>query len=147
MKLKKRNTIENILIKKDPLVCLTAYTKPIAEAIDKFGDIILVGDSLGPVLYGFESTREVTLEMMIQHAKAVVNNTSNACIIVDLPFGSYESTEIEAYKNAKKLLDESGACGVKLEGGKTVSETIRYLVRKGISVMGHLGMTLSLIHI
>lgn len=127
-------------IKKQPLVCLTAYTKPIAELVYSFADIILVGDSLGPVLYGFESTRKVTLEMMINHGKAVCENSSNTNVVIDLPYGTYECSEKMAYENASKLINETGACGVKLEGGKKVAPIIEYLVKRNIYVMAHIGM-------
>ncbi len=130
----------NETIKKLPLVCLTAYTKPIAQLVDSFADIILVGDSLGPVLYGFDSTRRVNLDMMIIHGKAVCENSHIANVIVDLPFGTYENSEKKAYDNAKKLIDRTGACGVKLEGGKKIAPIIKYLVKKNIHVMGHIGM-------
>ncbi len=139
MKLKKRQPITNT-IKNLPLLCLTAYTKPIAEIVDLYADIILVGDSLGTVLYGFDSTQEVDINLMINHAKAVCKNTSRANIIVDMPFGTYENSKIKAYNNAKKIIEGTGACGVKLEGGEKIAPTIKYLVEKGINVMGHLGM-------
>ena len=139
MGLKKRQLVNHTL-KNLPLLCLTAYTKPIAEIVDLYADIILVGDSLGTVLYGFESTREVTLDLMINHAKAVCRSTSKANIIVDMPYGTYENSKIKAYNNAKKLIQRSGACGVKLEGGEKIAPTIEYLVNRGIKVMGHIGM-------
>lgn len=141
MKLKRRKSVNEILKKKNGLVCLTAYTKPIAKVVDKFADIILVGDSVGPVLYGFETTREVTLDMMIRHGSAVVRNTQNSCIIVDMPYGTYERSKNKAYENVMLLLEKTGACGIKLEGGKEIVPIIEYLVSKEIKVMGHLGMT------
>ena len=139
MGLKKRQLVSDT-IKNLPLLCLTAYTKPIAEIVDLYADIILVGDSLGTVLYGFESTREVTLDLMINHAKAVCRSTSRANVIVDMPFGTYEHSRIKAYNNAKKIIERTGACGVKLEGGEKIAPTIEYLVNRGIEVMGHIGM-------
>ena len=102
---KKTKILEKVS-KKNPLICLTSYTAPIAKIADKFADIILVGDSVGPVLYGLESTKKVSLQMMIQHGRAVVENTENALIAIDMPFGSYEENEMKAYKNAKKLFQK-----------------------------------------
>ena len=108
--------------------------------VDEYADLILVGDSVGPVLYGFKSTREVNLEMMIRHAKSVVENTKNALIVVDMPYGSYEKSKEEALKNAKKIISSTGAIAIKLEGGEKIFETIIYLTKNKINVMGHLGM-------
>ncbi len=135
----KRNSLKKILNKKN-IVCLTAYTSPIAKLADKFADVILVGDSLGPVLYGFESTRNVDLNMMIKHARAVVNNTKNAFIVVDMPYGSYEHSKDKALQNAKEILASTGAMAVKLEGGEKIQNTIKFLTKNKIKVMGHLGM-------
>lgn len=140
LKLKTRKSIEEIINLKRPIVCLTAYTKPIAKLIDKFVDIILVGDSLGTVIYDFESTREVTLEMMINHAKAVVKSTRNAFVVVDLPYESLKKSKKNVFNNCMKILSETGADAIKLEGGSEVSDVIEYLVSKGINVMGHVGM-------
>ena len=137
--LKKRNSIENIF-SKSKIVCLTAYTAPIARIVDEYADVILVGDSVGPVLYGSKSTRDVDLDTMIRHAKSVVKNTKNAIIVVDMPFGTYEKSKTEALKNAKKIIGSSGATAVKLEGGEKIIETIKLLTRNNIKVMGHLGM-------
>ena len=138
-KKQKKKSLTDIL-NKSTILCLTAYTVPIAKVADKYADIILVGDSVGPVLYGLDSTREVNLEMMIRHATAVVKNTNNAFIVVDMPFNSYEKSKKEALKNAKKILTLSGANAVKLEGGEKQFETIKYLTENHIKVMGHLGM-------
>ena len=137
-KQKKKSLIE--ILNKTSILCLTAYTVPIAKVADKYADIILVGDSLGPVLYGLDSTREVNLDMMIRHATAVVKNTSSSLIVVDMPFGSYEKSKTEALKNAKKIISATGANAVKLEGGEKQFETIKYLTENHIKVMGHLGM-------
>ena len=137
---KKKRFFEVKLKKKTPIVCLTAYTAQLAQIVDKYVDLILVGDSLGPVLYGFKSTRQVTVDMMIRHAKAVVDNTQNAIVVVDMPFGTYEKSKITALKNAKKILEHTGADAVKLEGGQEVANTIKYLKKNKIYVMGHLGM-------
>jgi len=125
---------------KTPILCLTAYTAPIAKIVDKYADIILVGDSVGPVLYGFNSTRGVTLDMMINHASAVVKNSKNSIVVVDMPYGSYERSKYLALKNAKRILEESGASAVKLEGGKLIFDIIKYLTENKINVMGHIGM-------
>ena len=127
---KKKRFFEVKLKKKTPIVCLTAYTAQLAQIVDKYVDLILVGDSLGPVLYGFKSTRQVTVDMMIRHAKAVVDNTQNAIVVVDMPFGTYEKSKITALKNAKKILKHTGADAVKLEGGQEVANTIKYLKKK-----------------
>ena len=140
MNIKNKFFLNNLVNKKRPIVCLTAYCKNIANLVDQFADIILVGDSVGPILYGFKSTREVSLEMMINHGKAVVNNSKNAIVIIDMPYGSYEKSKHLALKNANLILKKTGAFGVKLEGGIEISETIKYLVKKKINVMGHLGM-------
>lgn len=138
-KLKNRKSLKQVL-SKPTIVCLTAYTAPIASLVDEYADLILVGDSVGPVLYGFKSTREVNLEMMIRHAKSVVENTKNALIVVDMPYGSYEKSKEEALKNAKKIISSTGAIAIKLEGGEKIFETIIYLTKNKINVMGHLGM-------
>jgi len=135
----KRNILKNIL-KKSSIVCLTAYTAPMAKLIDEFADIILVGDSLGPVLYGFKSTREVNLDMMIQHAKSVVKNTRKSFVVVDMPFGSYQKSKYDALRNARKIISETGAMAVKIEGGKKFAKTIDFLIQNKIKVMGHLGL-------
>ena len=122
------------------MVCLTAYTKPIAKIADQFADILLVGDSLGPVIYGFDSTREVELDLMINHGKAVVKATKKSLIVVDMPYGTYELSKYEAYENASKIIDLTGANAVKLEGGIEIIKTIDYLIKKKINVMGHVGM-------
>ena len=140
MKTKEKLFLKRITNRKEPIVCLTAYSKNIAIIVDEFADIILVGDSLGPVIYGYDSTRDVSLDMMINHGKAVVRNSKKAIVIVDMPFGSYEHSKYEALKNAKLILKETGAFGVKVEGGNEISETIKYLVKNQVNVMGHIGM-------
>ena len=117
------------------MVCLTAYTKPIATIADQFADILLVGDSLGPVIYGFDSTREVELDLMINHGKAVVKATKKSLIVVDMPYGTYELSKYEAYENASKIIDLTGANAVKLEGGIEIIKTIDYLIKKKINVI------------
>jgi len=124
----------------DPLVCLTAYTTPVAKAIDPHVDLILVGDSLGMVLYGFETTLPVTLEMMIAHGGAVMRGANRACVIVDLPFGSYHESHEQAFRSASRVLTETGASGVKLEGGREMAETIAFLTERHIPVLAHVGL-------
>ncbi|AHJ68946.1 3-methyl-2-oxobutanoate hydroxymethyltransferase [Granulibacter bethesdensis] len=123
-----------------PIVALTAYTAPMAGHLDPHVDVLLVGDSLGMVIYGFETTLPVTLEMMIAHAAAVVRGSSRACVIVDLPWGTYRESPEQAYRNAARLLAETGAGAVKLEGGQEMAETIAFLTARGIPVCGHVGL-------
>ncbi|GAB6855365.1 3-methyl-2-oxobutanoate hydroxymethyltransferase [Asaia astilbis] len=124
-----------------PLVCLTAYTTPIARLADAACDIVLVGDSVGMVLHGLPSTLGVTMEMMILHGKAVMRGIQKALCVVDMPFGSYEESPAQAFRNASRLLAETGASAVKLEGGVQMKETIAFLVARGVPVMGHIGLT------
>ncbi len=124
----------------DPIVMLTAYTYDVARIIDPHVDMLLVGDSLGMVLYGFESTTEVTLEMMIQHAQAVVKASSHALVVVDMPYGTVERGCDEALKNARQALAETGAGAVKIEGGVDLAPTIAHLTAQGIPVLGHVGL-------
>ncbi|MCH2038431.1 MAG: 3-methyl-2-oxobutanoate hydroxymethyltransferase [Rickettsiales bacterium] len=138
-----RNTIIDILdhnTNEQPLVCLTAYTAPFAKLLDPHCDILLVGDSLGMVLYGMDSTLPVTLDMMIMHGKAVVNSSEKALVVVDLPYGSYESTKEQAFESASRVMKETGCNAVKLEGGRTMAPTIRFLTERGIPVMAHIGL-------
>jgi 3-methyl-2-oxobutanoate hydroxymethyltransferase len=124
----------------EPIVCLTAYTAPMAELLDEACDIILVGDSVGMVLHGLPNTVGVTMEMMILHAQAVMRGSRKALVAVDMPFGSYEGAAEEAYANATRILKETGAGAVKLESGPQVAETIAYLTARGVPVMGHVGL-------
>ena len=123
-----------------PIVSLTAYTTPIARLLDPHCDLLLVGDSLGMVLYGMETTVGVTLEMMIAHGQAVMRGAKHACIIVDMPFGSYQESKEQAFRNAVRILKETGCDGVKLEGGEEMAETVAFLTRRGIPVFGHVGL-------
>lgn len=123
-----------------PIVCLTAYTSLTAVLLDDNVDLLLVGDSLGMVLYGMDSTLGVTLEMMIAHGQAVMRGSKRACVIVDLPFGSYQESKESAFRNAARVMKEVGCAGVKLEGGTEMAETIRFLVERGIPVLGHIGL-------
>ena len=126
---------------KEPLVCLTAYTAPMARLLDPLVDMLLVGDSLGMVIYGFDSTLPVTLDMMIAHGSAVVRHTSQPLIVVDLPFGSYQASSAQAFEAAARVMAETGCAAVKLEGGVEMAETVAFLSQRGIPVMGHVGLT------
>jgi 3-methyl-2-oxobutanoate hydroxymethyltransferase len=125
---------------KTPIVCLTAYTAPIAEILDPHCDVLLVGDSLGMVVHGLPNTVGVTLEMMILHGQAVMRGSKKAMVVIDMPFGSYEGSLETAYTNAARIMKETGAQAVKVEAGETVAETIAYLVKRGIPVMSHVGL-------
>ena len=124
-----------------PLVSLTAYTTPMAEMMDDHCDFVLVGDSVGMVLHGLPSTLGVTMEMMIMHGQAVARGLKSAMMVVDMPFGSYEEGPQQAFRNAARLMSETGAGAVKLEGGVVMAETIAFLVSRGIPVMAHIGLT------
>jgi len=125
----------------DRLVCLTAYTASVARLLDEEVDLLLVGDSLAMVVYGFDSTLPVTLEMMIAHGAAVVRATSHAAIVVDLPFGSYQASPADAFRAAARVMAETGCNAVKLEGGEEMADTVAFLARRGVPVMGHVGLT------
>jgi 3-methyl-2-oxobutanoate hydroxymethyltransferase len=125
---------------KTPIVCLTAYTAPMAEILDDHCDLLLVGDSVGMVVHGLPNTVGVTLEMMILHGQAVMRGSKKAMVVVDMPFGTYEGAPEVAYANAARLMKETGAQAVKVEAGSTVLATIEYLVQRGIPVMGHVGL-------
>lgn len=137
-----RITIPSIVKRKgkEPLVCLTAYTAPMASILDDHVDILLVGDTLGMVVYGMETTVSVSIEMMCNHGKAVVNSSKKSLVVVDMPFGSYQTSKEKAYDNAVKILKETGCQAVKLEGGSELTETVEFLVSRGIPVMGHVGL-------
>ena len=124
-----------------PLVMLTAYTTPVARLVDPHCDMVLVGDSVGMVLHGLPSTLGVTMEMMILHGQAVARGLERAMMVVDMPFGSYEEGEAQAFRNAARLMAETGAAAVKLEGGAHMAPTIAYLTARGIPVMAHIGLT------
>ena len=124
-----------------PLVTLTAYTTPMARLVDKHCDVTLVGDSVGMVLHGLPTTLGVTLEMMIMHGKAVVRGTTSALVVIDMPFGTYEKSPAQAFANAARIIAETGAAAVKLEGGIIMAETIAFLVARGVPVMAHIGLT------
>ncbi|HVZ00273.1 MAG TPA: 3-methyl-2-oxobutanoate hydroxymethyltransferase, partial [Dongiaceae bacterium] len=123
-----------------PIVCLTAYTAPMARMLDPHVDVLLVGDSLGMVLYGFDSTIPVTLDMMCQHGAAVVRGSTRALVVVDMPFGSYQESPAQAFRNAARIIKETGCQAVKLEGGRAMAPTVQFLVERGIPVVGHIGL-------
>lgn len=124
----------------DPIVCLTAYTAPMAALLDPHCDLLLVGDSVGMVVHGLPNTVGVTLDMMILHGQAVMRGAERAMVVVDMPFGSYEAGPETAYANAARILKETGCQAVKVESGPEVAATVEYLVRRGIPVMGHVGL-------
>jgi 3-methyl-2-oxobutanoate hydroxymethyltransferase len=124
-----------------PVVSLTAYTTPVARIADAACDLVLVGDSVGMVLHGLPSTLGVTVEMMVLHGRAVMRGATRALVVIDLPFGSYEEGREQAFRTAARVMAETGAGAVKLEGGRRMAETIAFLVDRGIPVMGHVGLT------
>jgi 3-methyl-2-oxobutanoate hydroxymethyltransferase len=125
----------------DKLVCLTAYTASVARHLDHEVDLLLVGDSLAMTVYGYDSTLPITLDMMIAHGAAVMRATEHALITVDLPFGSYQESPQQAFRAAARVLAETGCAAVKLEGGEEMAETVHFLTRRGVPVMGHVGLT------
>ena len=124
-----------------PLVVLTAYTTPMARLVDAHCDVALIGDSVGMVLHGLPSTLGVTMEMMILHGRAVVRGLARAMAVIDMPFGSYEESPEQAFRNAARLIVETGSPAVKLEGGAHLAPTIAFLTRRGVPVMAHVGLT------
>lgn len=138
----RRRTAKEILARKggEPIVSLTAYITPMAARLDEYCDLLLVGDSVGMVLYGMDSTLGVTLDMMIQHGRAVMRGAKKSLVAIDMPFGSYEESKEQAFRNAARVISETGAGAVKLEGGREMAETIRFLVERGIPVLGHVGL-------
>ncbi|MES2336603.1 MAG: 3-methyl-2-oxobutanoate hydroxymethyltransferase [Pseudomonadota bacterium] len=139
----KRLTIPAIQKRKgaEPVVMLTAYTARMAQLLDPHCDVLLVGDSLGQVIYGLPSTLAVTLDMMCAHGAAVVRGSYHAVVIVDMPFGSYEASPEQAFASASRIMAETGAAGVKLEGGEAMASTVAFLSQRGIPVCGHVGLT------
>ncbi|WP_138468277.1 3-methyl-2-oxobutanoate hydroxymethyltransferase [Poseidonocella sp. HB161398] len=139
----RRVTVPQIARRKggEPIVSLTSYHAHTAAIVDEVADFILVGDSLGMVMHGMDSTLGVSLELMIMHGKAVVRGTQRALIVVDMPFGTYEESPSEAFRNAARIMKETGCGAVKLEGGRRMAETIRFLTERGIPVMAHIGLT------
>ena len=130
----------------EPIVCLTAYTTPMAQRLDPHVDLLMVGDSLGMVLYGFDSTLPVTLDMMIAHGAAVRRGSARACLVVDLPFGSYQESPAVAFRAAARVMAETGCSAVKLEGGREMADTVTFLTARGVPVMGHVGLTPQSVH-
>lgn len=139
----RRITVPQLAARKggEPIVSLTSYHAHTAAIVDKYADFILVGDSLGMVMHGMESTVGVPLDLMIMHGKAVVRGTQRALVVVDMPFGTYEESPNMAFRNAAKIMKETQCGAVKLEGGARMAETIRFLTERGIPVMAHIGLT------
>lgn len=139
----RRVTVPQIRNRKggEPIVSLTSYHAHTAAIVDKYADFILVGDSLGMVMHGMDSTIGVTLDLMIMHGAAVVRGTDRSLVVVDLPFGTYEESPATAFRNAARVMKETGCGAVKLEGGQRMAETIRFLTERGIPVMAHIGLT------
>src|SRR6186713_1345785 len=139
----KRLTAPDIRARKngEPIVSLTAYHAHTARLVDKYCDVILVGDSLGMVMHGLETTVPVTLDMMILQGHAVMRGSSRALVVVDMPFGSYEASKEQAFMNAARVMKETGCGAIKVEGGRRLAETIAFLAERGVPVMGHVGLT------
>lgn len=139
----KRLTAPDILARKggEPIVSLTSYHAHTAAIADKYVDFLLVGDSLGMVMHGFESTLPVPLDLMIMHGRAVMRGAKRALVVVDMPFGSYEESPSQAFHNAAKVIKETQCGAIKLEGGRRMAETINFLTERGIPVMAHIGLT------
>ncbi len=139
----KRTTAPDIRARKGgmPIVSLTSYHAHTAAIADKHVDFLLVGDSLGMVMHGFESTLPVPLDLMIMHGRAVMRGAKKALVVVDMPFGSYEESPAQAFRNAARVVKETECGAIKLEGGKRMAETIRFLTERGIPVMAHVGLT------
>lgn len=136
-------TVPDIVARKGktPIVCLTAYSTPQAEAVDAHCDLVLVGDSVAMVVHGLPSTIGATLEMMIMHGAAVRRGLKRALMVVDMPFGSYEESPEQAFRNSARVMAETGCAAVKIEGGERMRDTIRFLTDRGIPVMAHVGLT------
>jgi 3-methyl-2-oxobutanoate hydroxymethyltransferase len=128
------------------IVMLTAHSKPMAQLLDTHCDVLLVGDSLGMVVYGMENSLAVTLDMMINHTKAVMRGSSHAAVILDMPFGTYQESCEQAYRNCARATAESGAQALKLEGGEELVETVEFLTKRGIQVMAHIGLMPQRVH-
>ncbi|MBK8769079.1 MAG: 3-methyl-2-oxobutanoate hydroxymethyltransferase [Rhizobiales bacterium] len=139
----KRTTAPDIRARKGgaPIVSLTSYHAHTAAIADKHVDFLLVGDSLGMVMHGFESTLPVPLELMIMHGRAVMRGAKKALVVVDMPFGSYEESPAQAFRNAARVVKDTECGAIKLEGGKRMAETIRFLTERGVPVMAHVGLT------
>jgi 3-methyl-2-oxobutanoate hydroxymethyltransferase len=139
----KRKTAPDILARKggEPIVMLTSYHAHTASLVDRYCDVILVGDSLGNVMHGFETTVPVTLEMMILQGHAVMRGSQQSLVVVDMPFGSYEASREQAFHSAARVMKETHCGAIKMEGGERMAETIAFLTQRGIPVMGHVGLT------
>jgi 3-methyl-2-oxobutanoate hydroxymethyltransferase len=139
---KRRTTVPQIRARKggEPIACLTAYTAPVAKHLDPHLDLLLVGDSMAMVIYGMDSTVGVTVDMMIAHGKAVVRATEQALVVVDLPFGSYQESPQQAFRTAAKVMAETGCQAIKIEGGREMAETVRFLTERGVPVLAHVGL-------
>ncbi len=138
----KRMTIPDLAARKggEPIVSLTAYTTPMAKLLDEHVDFLLVGDSMGMAVYGMDNTLGVTLDMAINHGAAVVRGTKHACVVVDMPFGTYQESLELAFRNAAKVMADTGCAAIKIEGGREMADTVKFLVERGIPVMGHVGL-------
>ena len=139
----KRLTAPDIRARKgrEPIVCLTSYHAHTARLLDRHCDLILVGDSLGMVMHGLETTVPVTLDMMILQGRAVMRGSKRALVVVDMPFGSYEASKEQAFVSAARVMKETGCGAIKVEGGRRMADTIAFLVQRGVPVMGHIGLT------
>ncbi|MCW8914386.1 MAG: 3-methyl-2-oxobutanoate hydroxymethyltransferase [Magnetovibrio sp.] len=141
----RRLTVPDIRARKrrdgaEPLVCLTAYTVLTARLLDAHTDLLLVGDSLGMVLYGLDTTVGVTMDMMVAHGQAVMRGAKRSCVVVDMPFGSYQESPEVAFRNAARIMKEVGCAAVKIEGGVEMAPTVKFLSERGIPVLGHVGL-------
>lgn len=146
----KKLTVQDIRAAKnraEPFLALTAYTAPIAQIADKHADLVLVGDSLGMVLYGMPNTLGVTLEMMMTHGRCVAQFCQRALCVVDMPFGTYQASPAQAFENCSRVMKKTGAGAIKLEGGAEMASTIRFLVERGIPVLGHIGLRPQQVHV
>ncbi|MEM9739119.1 MAG: 3-methyl-2-oxobutanoate hydroxymethyltransferase [Pseudomonadota bacterium] len=145
----RRKTVRDVAAAKtgDPLVCLTAYDAPMAALLDPHCDLLLVGDSVGMVVHGLASTVGVTLEMMILHGQAVMRGSQRAFVVVDMPFGSYETNADQAFLNAARIMTETGCQAVKIESGAYAATQIAHLVERGVPVMGHVGLRPQAVHV
>jgi 3-methyl-2-oxobutanoate hydroxymethyltransferase len=139
----RRISTTDIMIRKgkEPIVALTAYTAPMARLLDAHADVLLVGDSVGMVLHGMETTLPVSVDMMVMHGQAVMRGSQKALVAIDMPFGSYEESPQQAYRNAVDIMQRTGCTAVKLEGGQHMAPTIKFLTSRGVPVMGHIGLT------
>ncbi|NWH07141.1 MAG: 3-methyl-2-oxobutanoate hydroxymethyltransferase [Alphaproteobacteria bacterium] len=144
-----RITVPSIRARKggEPIACLTCYHAHTARLLDSHVDLMLVGDSLGMVMHGMENTLGVSLDLMILHAKAVMRGSSRALVVVDMPFGTYEESPQIAFRNAARVMQETGCTAVKLEGGARMADTVRYLAERGIPVMSHIGLTPQMVQV